>query len=166
MKIAKPRNFSDIIIGLSSAKMLSSNLRIIFAIIQGCAIIHFYSRCLETICWYKTPTSTSGRVLPPANCWLTNWCIYLSRDYKMFVKIWVLIESRDSVLRTWARRCGAGGKHLHPDFSLSVSAARRWSARGEVAGLATAKPFNQTAIQETFRPPQQFLNANTIQWRI
>ena len=123
MKIAKPRNFSDIIIGLSSAKMLSSNLRIIFAIIQGCAIIHFYSRCLETICWYKTPTSTSGRVLPPANCWLTNWCIYLSRDYKMFVKISVLIESGDWVLRTGLSGAGAGGEHLHPDFSLSVSAA-------------------------------------------
>ena len=41
----------------------------------------------------------------------------------MFVKISVLIESGDSLLRAGLSGAGAGGEHLHPDFSLSVSAA-------------------------------------------
>ena len=41
----------------------------------------------------------------------------------MFVKISVLIEPGDWVPRTGLSGAGAGSEHLHPDFSLSVSAA-------------------------------------------
>ena len=58
----------------------------------------------------------------------------------MFVKISVLIESGDWVLRTGPSGAGAGGEHLHPDFSLSVSAARK--RRGGYTSHGQANPPN------------------------
>ena len=62
----------------------------------------------------------------------------------MFVKISVLIESGDWVLRTGLSGAGAGGEHLHPDFSLSVSAAPQLAGLQEERWLDWPRPSQST----------------------